>query len=1231
MVEQIADNDGNDEKDTLPASAEGTQVRFSHERPMSADPDDFGLLPSPLKPFMPSSDSVPSDQPQQEAVDPTSPHEDESSDSSDFWAPPTGADDQSDDSGPPIYSPNDENNEPEDVERDRGMGDDPNDSETLPLCRDEVMEEILEYLKQSMFEKVYGECLSGSRTQRYEPTWPMDFRSFKEPPLIQPRGQDEAHLIFRQLVEPFRAWYGPWEGPNPMEADHRRMQIAATLREYRQNRSVKAQPTKCSGNFLLYRNLPDAAIEANVWSLCNAANIAIRRKAWDKAGQYVNRGIILANKLNFKALVAKCWYWRGRVAEGSEDRVSAVECFMEAMPCVDVYQEGDLLAKVVPKYKHDLIQLLNKQEAEQGETEWTLEVRRGLLGHNGWFQPLKHVPKPRSYSSSSSEVSPTDDSPEDDSDGDGSGDDSPRGDNPGGDNPGGDGLGEDDLWEDDPDGDDPGGDISQRDHPGGDDSGRRNSTDDDSDGYDSLQDIPQEGIQLKANSQQNSLLRDNAQRHIPHNDSSPPELSPESQPSSQEQQIAELLHHFQRNGDSGLSSDSFLQPRKLDWALVEKLEEAAKKDGHVPKDMIYEISKGLSSVLESVIRAEHFTENFDNYPNLETSIAWKVLQYVRWKAQLEKPSETKRIPQEVDLETANRLIKPSEQPPHDGAGGSSSVGVQALSSKRSGGVSKGPSLAIDTGNSGILALTCQTPTDVVRQMRRVDITADEKIAAYEQAVLNRQDDNEGKSARRLELENDREWLDAIKTQQANFDEHVRQEMATSKKGPLNARVSVTYKNKESLKEAWGPEGVEPPTPSPTRREREKNRNEKNEQAVKLFKAQLTCLTYRRKYNAYLMLPIERREHTTEPVRPSSTIEWLEEEKLRRKQKRDKLLDSIPDRRVQVSSTQLPDIEEDSDPVEMDVESDPQDHPSLMSPPLNLHHQPPLQIPPPRSDPTRPQTNSKASTLSSLGTLPSNASSNTYASYHRRLDIRIAREIEILTGMDAMSEAMEQARLNDEDVSTEQLLQIAETAISEIGSAPGSGDSDGAERDSPESGDDGDAEGFGAALRALERLGETEVASGKEGVVDAADGSTTIPFSPPAADVRSGTLGSIDGPDAHGDSSADSPTLENPRATVEAVPRVQNSDSQSSDSDTLGNFSDDPARNPDRSAISMHRNLSLLGSGATGLGVDPFGGMEQEDLIQLSDTSEGLESDGGGDGGADDEWEDEDDDEDDEVE
>lgn len=1010
----------------------------------------------------------------------------------------------------------------------RSIDDHPDDYELPRLSRDEIMAEISEYLNDALIRAVYGDSVSGSRTRRYEPIWPMDFNTFKEPPLIEPAGQEEADSVFHELWGNFRDWYKPTDGPQAAEKTQLlQNQIVAFLSYQQQKRMANPQPETCSGNFLLYRNLPDAATEANVWSLINSAHMAIRRQDFALAERYIVRAFSPASKLRFKPLIGRCWFWKGKIAEGLGDRKSASEAFLEAMHCVGFYQEGEMLAKLVKDYKRDLLEILDEQDDSQGEDEWSLKVRRAILGIGGGFQLLQHLP-PRPSGSSAAitfleymasndsylAVKPSDreyswqpwlrsikcflESPESVSS---------IPDFPGRSIPSW-ARWEEQLLEE---------------------SASRLA--------ECLQsEVPMENVDrtsLSPELQSSSSEQVESARNGSSKDSStrdddlmtfspeiqpsprevvlcPQEVSPKDkppekcrsgtssldQPSSSKEYVDNLVNKLMR-GESDWDSDIQAQPRDINWLLADELESKAQDSLFVHKETLYELCKGLSPSFEDSILAEGFQEDFDNYPEIEGSIAWRVLDYIRTKATLSRPSGSDSLSQISGMGTADDLTEADTARVPRNIKETNGAAPDNPLNEPSDVVEQRPTLMIETGRPNVPPIPYETRSDVIRQARRVDITADEKIVAYEQYLLTRQSHGPPKSSQRLELENNPEWQSAIKQQVVDFEQLVQDEMERSKVSQLNARVRVKYKNKEILKSRWGPEGVRTPTPSPTRRAREQDREERDKETLEFFRAELTCLTYRRKFRSYRKLPLERQLRIAAPVEPTSTIAWLDDYRKRSREliddynkkskivlaehnerKRVMVKDRKDRRRLMLkeraakAKSRLDKILRDNaivaetmateqlhaDGTDLAIDHDgthvEEQRSTNLTPPL-LAHPRPSQISHIKSLVLEPRDDSNGTSNATIGTVPSDASSNTYEALDKRISRRITRALGAQVAMDAMSDAMEQARLMDEAFSTEQLVDIAEIAISEAASASGSEDAFGSGSD-----DSGYEEAFG---------------------------------------------------------------------------------------------------------------------------------------------------------------------------
>ncbi len=996
MDRGTADSECNDGIGSLLGSSDDSQDHVSNTLPVSNGLADLelrrvALSPPPRRPVSDGPRLIAS---QQAAIESNAPHKQGNSNPHRIWDNQS-TDEPPEDSDLLTFSPEDTRSPTLSPEDTRSPTLSPEDARSPPLSaagpglptlsRDELTEEILQYLQHSVLKAVYGDCLSGSRRRRYEPQWPMEFRDI-DPPLDQPLSQEEANFEFHQLFQPLGDWYKPSKSVNTFQDAHsRQKQIAAALSVHSHNRATQPPVEKRSGNFLLYRNLPDAAMEVNIWSFINTTHVAIRRKEWQLADDRLSRAFLLASKLGYQPLVGKCWYWRGMIADGCGDRKTAADCFLQAMPCVGFYQEGEMLSKVVVEYKHDLLEMLDEQDEYKRGDQWSERLRRAILGGDGWSKPLQNLPRRTSNSSPVRTLQEL-------------------------------------LAKYEPQG------IlttPQDTSPDADPEGMVTTHQNVSPKFDpqGIVTTPQ-GIspdidpQITVNNPQ-ELSR----KADPQEVTNPTDVSPKLQPSPKAE-IDDVSNQPNRKGGSPWWADAPVRPRDVDWTLVQQMEEAAEKFEYVPKQTIYQLCKGFSPSFEDSILAEPFTEKFDNYPGIKGSIAWKVLMYAKTKGRLRWPPDNDRAPQSGSEGTADDLTEACAHPLSD----SSKENNDAVVDKPSGGgpnaLHRGPRLKIDTGRPNVPAIPCQTSGVVMRQSGRVDITDEERIAAYEQALINQEDD--GKTNARREVENNVDWRNDIREQQANFDRHVHQEMAKSKMGALSAMHTVRFRNEGYLNDLYGPEAIRPPTPSPTRKEREEHRKELRKQGLERFKAEQICMNYGRKLRAYQRLPIDRQERVAEPIRPSSTFAWLEQHKEMIRARRDSRLRETARILGDMTASEPPVITRDSSSGNGCVKSDQQGRISSSSP-LHLHLQPEQASHHKSADDRSANGNSSGS---SIWSIPSNVSSNTYANLNRRRYEHIARELKALISVDSMSEAMEQARLNDKEVSLEELVQIAETAVSE---------------------------------------------------------------------------------------------------------------------------------------------------------------------------------------------------------
>ncbi|KAF7506848.1 hypothetical protein GJ744_011194 [Endocarpon pusillum] len=794
------------------------------------------------------------------------------------------------------------------------------------LSRNDLMEELLDYLQHSMLEDVYGDLLSHPRRLRYEPKWPRESGN-AEATLRQPKSRAEANAKFDELVDPLRGWHKLSENKNPTEALLLQEKINSILSKHRQKKCALPPLEICSGDFLLYHNLPDAIKEVTVWSLVNSAHNAIRRENWVAAAELATRAIRLANQLRYAPLVSKCWFWRGMAMDGlvaakKTSRKEAAECFLEAMRCIGIYQEGVLLREAAAEYKFELLDLLEEQ---RGQDEWSQHLERLLTGIDGWFQPLGKIhPRP-----------------------------SPP-------------LVPQDCW-------------------------------------------PEDTIWADVDSDDWSLA---------------------SQASSEEQ-LDDYLDQLSRYADPEWFSSGSIRQRSVDWAIVSIVEEAAQRSAYIKKDMLYQLCEGLSPAFEQMVQAETFTEGFDNYPDIEESIAWKILNYTRVKARLKRPIAPLRgelTPRDMSVTTFDDSAELNPQPLPDESMANGGPNVGKSLRVRHGGLNKGHQSTISTNNSNEPGHSRETPTGMRKRMLRVCITAEEKIAAFKHNLLDEQDEGQERSKVRLELENNPHWQYAINTLEAHFDQHVQQEMAASKVGLSSAQDMVTRRHEDYLRSTWGDEGVRPPTPALTRQAREQRLQERrlvNERSLKRFNVEIEYMTYQRKCGIYARLPKERQEYIAEPRRPSDTrIDWFEQEVEKMRvgsvTSHGSTLTTVDGNHSQGRLATVSDSEAD----EAGTESRGQDH---IHPIFPLRPQQRSSQPSPtRIDDESPDE--EEAPIGSMSSTGGEVNPQAHTEVDSLLDQPNTRQLKAKLGIDAMTEAMQKALLKDEVISLEDLVQIGENAI-----------------------------------------------------------------------------------------------------------------------------------------------------------------------------------------------------------
>ena len=260
-------------------------------------------------------------------------------------------------------------------------------------ARRSSVEEIINYLTSAQLDYVYGECLSGNSVRRrYVPQWPQSPGGRPDRSPCCPRSQEEADKNFQELIAPFRQWWIKLRESGSQRTTKKleREQWDFLMEQKRQRTTNTTEIQISSGNMPLYRNVPDAALEARVWATINLVHILIKTGDLERADETSQDAVKLASRLAFRPIVGKCHYWRGIVAHNQNERWAAATHFLEAFHAYGFYEEGELLADPVKEYKDEMFELLDTQEAlgtaTSEEAAWAQQCRRAILGIDPWFQ-----------------------------------------------------------------------------------------------------------------------------------------------------------------------------------------------------------------------------------------------------------------------------------------------------------------------------------------------------------------------------------------------------------------------------------------------------------------------------------------------------------------------------------------------------------------------------------------------------------------------------------------------------------------------------------------------------------------------------------------------------------------------------------------------------------------------------------------------------------------------------
>ena len=249
--------------------------------------------------------------------------------------------------------------------------------------RRRLKSDIEEYLEDTYLAQVYGDFLSSHRTRLYEPEWPRS-GSRRSPPLpFAPKSRTEARSVRKEVLGPLIGWYTLPETDTTAEGERKQRKIALALDKYEREKGARLiRHTSKGSSCLLYRNLPDAGLELNIMMLINRAHLAVQRGYLNRAECLVDEALGLVVSLDYQPLTAKCWYWKGLIADKRDSPSEAVRAFFNALPCVGKYAEGEHLPRYIQVYKNGILDMLESCGAfsEQDRASWSKKLDRAAAG-----------------------------------------------------------------------------------------------------------------------------------------------------------------------------------------------------------------------------------------------------------------------------------------------------------------------------------------------------------------------------------------------------------------------------------------------------------------------------------------------------------------------------------------------------------------------------------------------------------------------------------------------------------------------------------------------------------------------------------------------------------------------------------------------------------------------------------------------------------------------------------
>jgi hypothetical protein len=253
--------------------------------------------------------------------------------------------------------------------------------------------EIEAYLRETYLNSVYGDSLSSNRTHLYEPSWPPSAQpdnSSQTP--RRPKSRNEADTVLQKIIAPLLDWYSlPDSQANTPDALQKQNKIAKVLDKHERERGARMCRQKLQGSSVgtLYRNLPDAGLEANILMLINRTHFAVQCGHIERAERLIDRALGFVDALDYRPLNAKCWYWKGMVADRRGSAKEAAEAFFNALECAGKYIEGDYLPVYIQVYEQTILDMLHVED-ETSRIEMARRLQRAARG----VEPL-HLPSPK--------------------------------------------------------------------------------------------------------------------------------------------------------------------------------------------------------------------------------------------------------------------------------------------------------------------------------------------------------------------------------------------------------------------------------------------------------------------------------------------------------------------------------------------------------------------------------------------------------------------------------------------------------------------------------------------------------------------------------------------------------------------------------------------------------------------------------------------------------------------